>query len=557
MGESTCLMHSVSFTSGMPIESNNHGNNVHALGDSVSFGRFTSESLAWEKWSAFSHKRYVEEAKSYAQPGSVAQKKAFFEAHYKKVAAQKAAAAAALAEQEKAKSQTEETETVCDVNHGAHDLEAIALPKLLPTRTPNLHDLRTSMVHTNKSQPIASNLKMAVNEEQQILTQDAVNHSSTVNLVEPQTEKTVVAADIKNKELLSNVQDVEDSASVSVSVSVSEDSRTSQMGRPLLKSKLNTDQEVLQPKIKRKPAVPSFRSTSVGKKPSRIPYSPAKYVASMHSKKENMVTPRTKNSNTIESIDQKKSAPRSLYTLMKSGSVKEPVKLNSPAVRKTESTKLAPGAHSTPKCSAMPMITPSKVTNAVNKQPLATPSVTRRMETPVHPSAVGSKTPGQKWHIFSAVSKSLSAYRNKLQSPTVSSPFTLRTEERAARRKQKLEEKFNEKEVQKVQLQTTLKEKAETEFRRLRQSFCFKARPLPSFYNERETPKSSIKKTPQANLRSLTPARKPPTTISQHSETKKSSRRLWKTNDQNPNTHPLASLARRINHENVSPNIQN
>lgn len=51
-----------------------------------------TDSLAWEKWSSFSHNRYVEEAERYAQPGSVAQKKAFFEAHYKKVAAQRAAA---------------------------------------------------------------------------------------------------------------------------------------------------------------------------------------------------------------------------------------------------------------------------------------------------------------------------------------------------------------------------------------------------------------------------------------------------------------------------------
>ncbi|KAK9067342.1 hypothetical protein SSX86_014668 [Deinandra increscens subsp. villosa] len=554
MGESTCLMHSLSFTPGMPSEPSNHGNHAHSLGDSVSLGRFTSESLAWEKWSSFSNKRYVEEAKSYAQPGSVAQKKAFFEAHYKKIAAQKAAAAAAAAaEQEKAKSQIEDI--ICDTNHGAHDSEAIVLLKS--------HDLATltSNSQTNKLQPVVLNLKMAVNYEQQIITQDAskaidaADHSSTVNLVEPQTENTAVAADLKNKELLNNIQDAEDN----VSASVSEDSRTSQMERPLLKSKLNTDQEVLQPKMRRKPAVPSFRSTSVGKKQSRIPYSPAKYVPSMHSRKENMVTPRTNNTNTMESIDTKRSAPRSLYTLMKSGSVKEPCKPNSPVVRKIESTKLAPSAHSTPKRSATatPKITPSKVTNRVNKQPLATPSVKQRMETPVHPSAVGSKTPGQKWPFFSAVSKSLSAYRNKLQSPTVSSPFTLRTEERAARRKQKLEEKFNEKEVQKVQMQTTLKEKAETEFRRLRQSFCFKARPLPSFYSERETPKSSINKTPQTNLRSLTPARKPSTTITQPSSIKKSSRRLWKTNDQNPNNHPLATLARRINHENVSPNIQN
>lgn len=69
------------------------GNPVHALGQSISFGRFMSESLSWEKWSTFSHNKYVEEAERYSRPGSVAQKKAFFEAHYKEIAARKKAAA--------------------------------------------------------------------------------------------------------------------------------------------------------------------------------------------------------------------------------------------------------------------------------------------------------------------------------------------------------------------------------------------------------------------------------------------------------------------------------
>lgn len=51
-----------------------------------------SESLDWEKWSAFTQKRYVEEAEKYSKPGSVAAKKAYFEAHYKRKAAEKAAA---------------------------------------------------------------------------------------------------------------------------------------------------------------------------------------------------------------------------------------------------------------------------------------------------------------------------------------------------------------------------------------------------------------------------------------------------------------------------------
>lgn len=52
-----------------------------------------SESLAWEKWSTFSHNRYLEEVERFSKPGTVAEKKAYFEAHYKKKAAMKAAAA--------------------------------------------------------------------------------------------------------------------------------------------------------------------------------------------------------------------------------------------------------------------------------------------------------------------------------------------------------------------------------------------------------------------------------------------------------------------------------
>ncbi|GER32302.1 TPX2 (targeting protein for Xklp2) proteinfamily [Striga asiatica] len=57
---------------------------------SVSFGRFENDVLSWEKWSSFSPNKYLEEVGSLSTPGSVAQKKAYFEAHYKKIAAKKA-----------------------------------------------------------------------------------------------------------------------------------------------------------------------------------------------------------------------------------------------------------------------------------------------------------------------------------------------------------------------------------------------------------------------------------------------------------------------------------
>ncbi|XP_059648933.1 protein WVD2-like 7 isoform X2 [Cornus florida] len=63
---------------------------VSTMEVSVSFGRFENESLSWEKWSTFSPNKYLEEVEKCSTPGSVAKKAAYFEAHYKKIAAQKA-----------------------------------------------------------------------------------------------------------------------------------------------------------------------------------------------------------------------------------------------------------------------------------------------------------------------------------------------------------------------------------------------------------------------------------------------------------------------------------
>ncbi|XP_022726237.1 protein WVD2-like 7 [Durio zibethinus] len=63
---------------------------IPALGISVSFGRFENDSLSWEKWSSFLPNKYLEEVEKCATTGSVAKKKAYFEEHYKKIAARKA-----------------------------------------------------------------------------------------------------------------------------------------------------------------------------------------------------------------------------------------------------------------------------------------------------------------------------------------------------------------------------------------------------------------------------------------------------------------------------------
>ncbi|XP_071736422.1 protein WVD2-like 7 [Rutidosis leptorrhynchoides] len=91
MGEdaaASCLIRSVS----QPLFAScelKEGDPLRALTTSISFGRFMTEPLNWERWSSFSHNRILEDVKKYSIPGAVAEKKAFFEAHYKNFAAKK------------------------------------------------------------------------------------------------------------------------------------------------------------------------------------------------------------------------------------------------------------------------------------------------------------------------------------------------------------------------------------------------------------------------------------------------------------------------------------
>uniref|UniRef100_A0A7N0TR67 TPX2 C-terminal domain-containing protein n=1 Tax=Kalanchoe fedtschenkoi TaxID=63787 RepID=A0A7N0TR67_KALFE len=63
---------------------------VRSLEVSISFGRFENDLLSWEKWSSFSQNKYLEEVEKCATPGSVKEKKAYFEARNKLIAVRKA-----------------------------------------------------------------------------------------------------------------------------------------------------------------------------------------------------------------------------------------------------------------------------------------------------------------------------------------------------------------------------------------------------------------------------------------------------------------------------------
>ncbi|KAL0431599.1 UNVERIFIED_CONTAM: hypothetical protein Sradi_0785900 [Sesamum radiatum] len=516
MGDSACLMHGFSYASAMPNESK-QGNRLHVLGESVSFGRFMTESLSWERWSTFSsHKKYVEEAQRYAQPGSVAQKKAFFEAHYKKIAAQKAAAA--LLEQENAAKVEAEKEAEGDVDNSGDDQQRAVVNSQLVLdvkmeEEPKIQDvMEDSEVNANKHSSAAV-AEIRTEEAKVEITGNEVSRERSVN-----RRNSIIQLDIlENQETFSG----------------SEGSGTPLMERPLLKNSVAIE-DVSTATSKKKSSLSSLKS-SIQRKTWKVPSTPSKPVTP-HCKKENNVIQSTRKSG-VDSIDKRRPSPQSLRELINLIPIKEHENEPSSAAKKTEISVLAPISSRTPKDCRTPLRTPILAsTKGVSNYPAATPrSENRRLKTPIDPSAPGRKTTGPKWHILSAVYK--------------------------------LEEKFNANEMHNAQLQKTLKEKAGNEFRKLGCGFCFKARPLPEFYKERETSVNQMKKTPARaqpavlgrsisnktrGTISMPPPPPPPTSLPKN----RVSKNLYKKNVLNPSKSLTSSLPERTTHENRSPNIQ-
>lgn len=566
MEESACLMHAFSYVSGICHEAK-EGNPMHSLGESISFGRFMSESLSWEKWSSFSNNRYVEEAERYARPGSVAQKKAFFEAHYKRIAAKKAAAL--LEQANAAENNAPEAEYEGCVDNAAAKF----------SQTP-ISDSNVAVEEQQEVKAIDSEADFRVDS-------NGYNPNVEMNVLESSKVMAGLGADpvTKDQVLVENPTKIESSDKVGDAENHNkgtelELSRTTQMEKPLLKKNPDPNQEVLASVTKKKPTTPSTKP-SVYSRAHKLPSSPTKPTAPFHPRKENIATPISRKPAT-ESSDKKRSTPLSHHLSINIASAREPTKLSNPVVRKIETSRGGTSFSKASKDCSTPLRTPTRAPiNGASKHPSATPSSeNRRVRTPGDPLASGSRTTGSKCRFLPTYcTDPLSALRNKSQSPNFSTSFNLRTEERAARRK-KLEERFNAKETEKVQLQTKIKEKAESELRKLRQTLCFKARPLPDFYKERETLKGQTKKIPATHHESPKPGRKP-TTSAVHPQSPKPGRKLTTSTvqgpkplppqwpcikssgskhvaekiNQAPNT-PLISVRVITTHENRSPNIQ-
>ncbi|RVX10505.1 Protein WVD2-like 6 [Vitis vinifera] len=418
---------------------------------SVSFGRFENDSsLSWEKWSSFSPNKYLEEVEKCSTPGSVAQKKAYFEAHYKKIAARKAE----LLDLEKQMGtdplgsddpncgdqirNTDGNNTEFDVSNGQSSAEGV-------DQDTNLISVVTT---THVDEPSESNEGAPITIERQ---------SSSVEEAEEELDSKQDYLANKERKTASVMKKAVSPIAKSPQISKPRDSKPTPTSKMISSS---------QPSIKKAngSSLPKSKNPSAGeiKKPS----------------------PRSK----IPSAGEwKKVAPTSLHMSLSLGpphsdSASLTTTRKSLIMEKMGDKDIVRRAFKTFQNSFNQLKPSSEVRSSVPKQvsakstePRVSTSITtqRDKERPLKAGVVDQK--------------------NTKTAPT----FGLRSNERAEKRKEffkKLEEKSNAKQTEKTRLQSKSKEQKEVEIKKLRQSLNFKATPMPGFYQGQRTSKSNLNK---------------------------------------------------------------
>lgn len=470
---------------------------------SVSFGRFENDSLSWEKWSAFSPNKYLEEVEKCATPGSVAQKKAYFEAHYKKIAARKAE----LLEQEK-QAQNDPMRSVDDEND------------------PNGRDL----IRNTSSK----NAQLDVSEEQNSAVEE-VNQEPGLSIVDPKAE--VVISEECQSSLVERDEELdrrvaspelgkaeEDPALVKEVEAIAIDSQPRTGAPEIVKSELGCDSKVEEEKVKlvdqnqcqKVNAVDKERNEAKAKKKpvSQITKAPKSSTptprvskpvpnssrvsasASQFSAKKSITPSLQRNKNNPLSGETKKVVSKSLHLSLSLG----PRNSNSPA------NSDAPSQTAPRKSLIMEKMGDKDIVKRAFKAFQNNFNQARyygddgsslqKQVTAKRPEPIVSTSPTPRKENVGSLRT------NRLEKRSIKTPpssFGLKSNVTAEKRKEfskKLETKPNAVEQEKTRLQSRSKEAKEAEMKRVRQSHNFKPTPMPAFYRGQKTSKSALDKMP-------------------------------------------------------------
>ncbi|GKV43503.1 hypothetical protein SLEP1_g50790 [Rubroshorea leprosula] len=606
MGESACLVRSFSHPADASSREAIKGDPIRALTESVSFGRFMSESLAWEKWSAFSHNRYLEEVERFSKPGSVAEKKAFFEAQFKRRAAMRAAALA------------EEAKTVAS---DAFPMRATnAIPNYsssnMASANANFLVVMAEKQDTNVCESEVADSDNANECNPNVETDNLANLKSPavmeqnldeVNLTQVENSKHLEKADEESMVLAKPGERMAHKESADNSASPSKKSRTSSSSKPSSNNKASqlpsclskpatplharngndnnvglSSKKADRESNEKKRRIPNFlhmsvsfaassdgesrkRSLQMAKDSSTPLRTPTQYLQKAVSQENWVLSNHKRQSNSTS----KSSAYGGTSKLQLSPSIPAATRIgnNDACINKKSAGDSNKKKRMISKSLHM-SINFASFGNETSKKSLGTPrDLSTTLQTPTKHQLQASVNAEAKHPSKVLHSEDQSCSISSNPTGSKARPFSFRSEERAAKRKeffQKLEEKLNSKEAEKVQVQTRSKGKVEHHLNTFRQSTDLKTKPIEDHSHGSWSLSNPMKKIPLTRPRSPKLGRKRSPSSSQDARSKPPQRRSINTEISKHATQKVnrttcsvrgTSLAKN-RHENASPNIQ-
>ncbi|CAK7332749.1 unnamed protein product [Dovyalis caffra] len=484
---------------------------------SVSFGRFENDSLSWDKWSSFSQNKYLEEVEKCATPGSVAEKKAYFEAHYKKIAAKKAE----LIDQEKQMEHYLSREnnkkigdlmgkagqTDSDFDSGQTSAEGIRhetkfgnewdgghIDEANEDAAIDVHG-QASLNELHEDSAIDVHGQASLNELHEDAAIDVQGQASLNGRVKEQDSRLDSPVSTKLEEV--GLIKEEESGSQDMREFPKNSEKEMESILMIKEEKVKLDHQKESPKItpmskvrdtaraKKKPEAPVTKRPQVSTPKVSKPASTSGSRSASRSSTKNAngsLLPRGKNPPVG---GNKKATPKSLHMSL---SMESP---NSEPAPRTTTRK----SFIMEKMGDKDIVKRAFKTFQNNFSQLKSSAEDRSIEAKQVPAKgtdikVSTSMTPRKENGGSIKSGGVDRRTAKL-APT---SFVLKSDEKAERRKEKLEGKSNTKEAESMRLRTKSKEEKEAEIKKLRQSFNFKATPMPGFYRGQKASKSPLDK---------------------------------------------------------------